>query len=172
MGSKSLTEFEARLCLAVTRARVARPQTTAANARLRATLSLSSHACNVSGDYVAQRWARAVAGTDRAIVHATVDRRAAGLYRHLELFAGLITVLGASAYVDASWKHGPQSNSAWSQRPGLRTHCYLSADAMPVCPKSSPFDNSGSRVSRASAYERQSPKFSPARWPLPLPKSA
>jgi len=48
----------------------------------------------------------------------------------------------------------------------------VSADAIPVCPKSSPFHNSGSRVSRASAYERQSPKFSPARWPLPLPKSA
>jgi len=41
------------------------------------------------------------------------------------------------------------------------THA-CSADSTPVCPKSSPFQSSGSRRSSANAYERQSPKFKPA----------
>jgi hypothetical protein len=48
---------------------------------------------------------------------------------------------------------------------------HSSADRIPVCPKSLPFHSNGSRRSRASAYERHSPKFNPAGWPLPLPKS-
>lgn len=51
-------------------------------------------------------------------------------------------------------------------------HRSSNADWTPVCPKSLPFQSIGSRRSIASAYERQSPKFNPARWPLPLPKSA
>jgi len=46
-----------------------------------------------------------------------------------------------------------------------------SALAMSVCEKSSPLYSSGSLLAFASAYAKQSPKFSLAGCPLPLPKS-
>ncbi len=63
-------------------------------------------------------------------------------------------------------------NTASGLADGRQSDGYSRADRTPVCPKSSPFHNSGSRRSVASAYERQSPKFSRAGCPLPLPKSA
>src|SRR5882757_8899285 len=65
------------------------------------------------------------------------------------LFSEQYVVLAASSLVDGPRPHCPTYRS--------------SADAIPVCPKSSPFHNNGSRVSSASAYARQSPKFNPAR---------
>ena len=45
------------------------------------------------------------------------------------------------------------------------------AGEISVWVKSLPLNKSGSPISRASAYAKQSPKLSPAGCPLPLPKS-
>src|SRR5437667_312378 len=48
---------------------------------------------------------------------------------------------------------------------------YVRAAVTSVCAKSSPLNNNGSSVTFAKAYAKQSPKFSFAACPLPLPKS-
>jgi class 3 adenylate cyclase len=62
-------------------------------------------------------------------------------------------------------------NRRRSQRHGRSNSSHRSAGMTLVCVKSSPLNSSGSPVVRASAYAKQSPKFSLAACPLPLPKS-
>jgi hypothetical protein len=48
---------------------------------------------------------------------------------------------------------------------------HVRAAVMSVCAKSSPLNSNGSPLTFAKAYAKQSPKFSFAGCPLPLPKS-
>jgi class 3 adenylate cyclase len=71
----------------------------------------------------------------------------------------------------ASVESASSGNRRRSQRHGRSNSSHRSAGMTSVCVKSSPLNSSGSPVVRASAYAKQSPKFSLAGCPLPLPKS-
>lgn len=55
-------------------------------------------------------------------------------------------------------------------RQAMLSHGALNADSTSVRAKSSPLYRSGSPRDRDNAYAKQSPRLSPAGWPLPFPK--